>query len=276
MYPMKRLVFLVFLLSFAFVKAQSINNYKYVVVDNQYDFQNEANQYRLNELIVFELKKYGIEAFRNNAVLPIDINRGLCNTLYVQVEKLGFLVINLDYKLVDCTGTIIMELPSGSNKIKNYEQAYFKATRDAFGVLGKDAYTYEGSFSKSLQTTFMNSVAIGIPAPMLSEDRLEEKLKSMEAPKTIVATAEIMEVNLVMDYKENKEKSYSLKLNESTDNFDIYNAGIKVGSGRKSVAGVYLVSTDTFTGVGFVENDLFIIEYDKEGIVNRIEMSKVN
>jgi hypothetical protein len=98
----------------------------------------------------------------------------------------------------------------------------------------------------------------------------------MEAPKTIVATAEIMEVNLVMDYKENKEKSYSLKLNESTDNFDIYNAGIKVGSGRKSVAGVYLVSTDTFTGVGFVENDLFIIEYDKEGIVNRIEMSKVN
>jgi hypothetical protein len=115
---MKRLVFLVFLLSYALAESQSINNYKYVVVDNQYEFQEEANQYRLNELIVFELKKYGIDAFRNNAVIPLDMNRGLCNTLYVQAEKTGFIIINLDYKLVDCGGTVVMELPRGSSQTK--------------------------------------------------------------------------------------------------------------------------------------------------------------
>jgi hypothetical protein len=79
-----------------------------------------------------------------------------------------------------------------------------------------------------------------------------------------------------MDYTQELEKPYSLIFNESGENFDLYNAGIKVGYGRKSAAGVYLVSTDTFTGIGFVENELFIIEYDKGGSVNRIKMSKVN
>jgi hypothetical protein len=67
-----------------------------------------------------------------------------------------------------------------------------------------------------------------------------------------------------------------LKFNDSSDNFDLYNSGIKVGSGRKSGSGVYLVSTDEFTGIGFIENEFFIIEYDKDGSVNRIKMNKVN
>jgi hypothetical protein len=273
---MKRFVFLVFLLSLAFAKAQSINNYKYVVVDNQYEFQNEANQFRLNELIVFELKKYGIEAFRNNAVIPLDMNRGLCNTLYVQVEKTGFLTTNLDYKLVDCSGTVIMELPRGSNQIKNYEQAYFRATRDAFGVLGKGSYVYEGRYSKAMPSAIVSSMTVGATVPKVMEETREEKPELVEVSKTIDAPVANKTERIIMDYTQNSEQPYSLKFNDSSDNFDLYNSGIKVGSGRKSGSGVYLVSTDEFTGIGFIENEFFIIEYDKDGSVNRIKMNKVN
>jgi hypothetical protein len=273
---MKRLVFLVFLLSYALAKAQSINNYKYVVVDNQYEFQSEPNQYRLNEFIIFELDKYNFKAYRNTDELPADLEKTPCKAMYLTLKESGFLATNLEYAFRGCDGNVIFEFPIGTSRTKGFQKAYFEATRDAFGVLGKDAYTYEGPFSKPMQSTVMTSVAIGIPVSEVMEEKFEKKTEFIEVSKTIDMPAESKAAKLVMDYTQKSENPYSLIFNESGENFDLYNAGIKVGSGRKSAAGVYLVSTDTFTGIGFVENELFIIEYDKGGSLNRIKMSKDN
>ena len=59
---MKNIITLILLTFYFVTSAQTVNDYKYVVVDNQYDFQKSANEFRLNELMVFELEKYGFTA----------------------------------------------------------------------------------------------------------------------------------------------------------------------------------------------------------------------
>lgn len=273
---MKKILFLAFLMSFAFAKAQSLNNFKYVVVDNQYDFQSQSNEYRLNELIIFELEKQGFTAFRNNQVIPEDMNRGICNTLYVAIKKSGFLNTTLDYSLNDCQGNTIVELPRGSSQIKDYQKAYFDATRQAFQYFEGLDYQYVGTYKKDAYLepqalkTQKDAVVTSIPAQeLVIEKAINPNLK--KEPE-ITPAANV----IAMDFQEKSDNAFALKFSESGDTFQLYRHGIAVGSGRKSAAGVFLVSSDFFTGIGFKQDNSFIIEYDENGTLRRIELFEMN
>jgi len=252
-------------MSFAFAKSQSINNYKYVVVDNQYEFQQEPNQYRFNEFLVFEMAKYNIEAYRNIDELPFNKESEPCKALYLTLEKSGFLSTKLDYAFRDCYGTIIVTLPQGLSREKDFQKAYFEATRDAFSNLKQLNYSFEGAMEII--------TAVEVKTEMPKEAAPQEPMTKTPTPKAEEIT--VKETGR-MDYRQDSNTAYSLKFNESGDRFDLYYIGAKVGSGRKSAAGVYLVTSASFSGIGFMENASFIIEYDKAGALNRIKLQKVD
>jgi hypothetical protein len=65
--------------------SQSINDYVAVIVPTKYQFLKSENQYRLNTLTKFNLKKAGFEAFYTNETVPKEYNER-CSLLYVDVN----------------------------------------------------------------------------------------------------------------------------------------------------------------------------------------------
>jgi hypothetical protein len=75
--------------------AQSVNDYKAVIVPLKYDFKSE-NQYRLNTLTKFNLGKAGFTAFYNND--PFLRNTMISCFVYDVSKESGFLVLNCTLK----------------------------------------------------------------------------------------------------------------------------------------------------------------------------------
>ena len=74
-----------FCLAFTFnsYSQKSLNDYTYVVISEQFEFQNEKDKYQLNSLTKFLFNKYGFHAFFN-AEVPVNVKR--CDGLWVEAE----------------------------------------------------------------------------------------------------------------------------------------------------------------------------------------------
>ena len=67
-----------FILSFNVFSQENINDYKYVIIPNQYSFVSSPDQYQLNSLTKFLFDKYGYTAFLQSEELPQDLRNNSC------------------------------------------------------------------------------------------------------------------------------------------------------------------------------------------------------
>ena len=243
--------------------AQSVDNYKYVTVSNQYDFQNESNEFRLNELMVFLLKKHGFDAYRSSEVLPYDSNRGLCNTMQLKIEKSGSLWTDISASLVNCDGDILYTTPTARARQKNNEKAYFSAVREAFESFEFLDYSYSESSGYQDKKDSLSSSNNGNPSV---GDQQFENVTAVS--KDTVPTMTYRKAKF--DFEDLTATEYALLFNDDRTGFELYQYGAVVGKGRKSGGGVFLVTADSFTGIGFMNEGEFIIEFDKDGISEKI------
>lgn len=138
----KFLFLLLFISSFGF--SQSINDYVAVIVPVKYDFLKSENQYRLNTLTKFNLKKAGFEAFYSNETIPKEYN-DRCSLMYVDVkEDKGFLVTKLYVTFKDCNGVVIFKSEVGKSREKEFSVAYSEALDGAFVSVYALHYKYSG------------------------------------------------------------------------------------------------------------------------------------
>jgi hypothetical protein len=100
----------------------SINNYKYVLVPEKYDFLREQNQYGLNTVTKLLLEEKGFIAYMaNEQMLPQELALNKCNALKAEVvQKKGLFVTNLTLLLKDCQGNIIFKSKEGKAAKKNF------------------------------------------------------------------------------------------------------------------------------------------------------------
>lgn len=137
--------------------AQSVNDYKAVIVPLKYDFMKSENQYRLTTLSKFNLKKAGFEAFYSNETTPKGFSER-CDLLYFDLEKeSGFLVTKLFITLKDCNGKIIFQSVTGKSREKDYEAAYAECLNQAFASL--QALNYKFNDSKAASKAVVKSIA---------------------------------------------------------------------------------------------------------------------
>lgn len=124
----------------------TLNNYKYVLVPDRYDFTKEDNQYRLNTTTKALLEQKGFTAFVGNEPLPPLVATNKCNALRVEVvEKKSLFVTNLTLLLKDCQGNVIFKSKQGKSREKEFPVAYDMALRDAFTSLNDVAYNYDST-----------------------------------------------------------------------------------------------------------------------------------
>tara|TARA_R110002124_G_scaffold86577_7_gene223739 strand:+ start:441 stop:1223 length:783 start_codon:yes stop_codon:yes gene_type:complete len=131
---MKKIFLVGFLISsFSFFCQQKINNYKYVIVANNFDFLNKADQYKTSSLTKFLFNKYGFTSYLNTDELPEDFNTNRCSSLFASVkEASSMFTTKVNVVLKDCNGKIVYTSLIGKSKEKDYKKAFHEAIRGAF------------------------------------------------------------------------------------------------------------------------------------------------
>jgi hypothetical protein len=174
----------------------SVNDYKYILVPNQFEFLNERDQYQINSLTKFLFNKYGYTAYIQDEDLPDDLSNNRCLGLLADVIKeSGFLKTKLRIDLKDCNGNVIHSSKVGETREKEYVKAYNVALRDAFETFENLDYTYQPnesilSKSKSQPTTVVVSAKEKEEIARLREEikTLKEEQENVEVEKPMAIT----------------------------------------------------------------------------------------
>ncbi|WP_394799465.1 hypothetical protein [Flavobacterium chungbukense] len=125
--------------------AQSVNDYKAVIVPLKYDFIKTENQYRLATLSKSNLVKAGFVGFYANEQLPEGYT-DRCQVLYMDVVRdNAFLVTKLFVQFKDCFGQVVYTSEVGKSKEKDFELAYKECLDNAFKSIYALNYKYSGN-----------------------------------------------------------------------------------------------------------------------------------
>lgn len=140
----KSTLILCFLLVFQLGKAQkTLNNYAYVIIPDQFSFQDSKDQYQLNSLTQFLLEKEGFKVFLDTERIPQEYALMDCAGLKLKMNKKPSMFRSkLDFSLSDCYNTIVFTSELGSSSEKNYKKGYQESIRNAFKSLSAINYTY--------------------------------------------------------------------------------------------------------------------------------------
>lgn len=143
----------------------SINNYKYVLVPERFEFLKSDNQYGVNALTKALLDGVGFTTFMTNGVLPAEVAANKCNALKVEVvEKKKFLTTVLTLLLKDCLGNIVFKSEEGKSREKEWEAAYAEALRNTFTSLNAAQYKYDSTVATQVMPATVSAVPASVPA----------------------------------------------------------------------------------------------------------------
>ena len=187
--------------------AQSINDYKAVVVPLKYDFIKTENQYRLATITKSNLTKAGFQAFYANEEIPAEFS-DRCQLLYIDVKRdNAFLMTKLFIEFKDCYGNIVYTSEVGKSKEKDYEAAYRESLNMAFVSVNSLHYKYSGNAVSPVG----NKVGRGALNPAAAAVMTPAATAAVSTPAAVVTTppvADVSDPNLL--YAQPTENGYQL------------------------------------------------------------------
>lgn len=128
----------------------TINNYKYVLVPEQFSFLKQVDQYELNNLTKALLEQKGFTVYFDNKDLPTEIANNKCRAMNADVkEKKGMFTTTLTLILKDCQGNEVFKSKEGKSREKDFGAAYSEALRNSFVSLNDLPYTFSGEVAES-------------------------------------------------------------------------------------------------------------------------------
>lgn len=226
--------------------AQSINDYKYVILPVRYDFMSKDNMYRLNTLTKVHLVKLGYTVFYSTDILPDEISNTRCDKVYVDVEKVKSL-LNTKVAIVfkDCKNTILFRSKVGVSNEKDFETGYAQALEDAFRSV---KYTYSGKDLTAQQEG--RSIAV-------SQNKPANGQINTPAPDPVFVAGEQL-------YAQPTAEGFQLVNSEPKVVMKIY---------KTSVPDYYIASRGSLQGVLVAKDSQFYFEYQQNG---KLVSEKVN
>nr|WP_294785084.1 hypothetical protein [uncultured Flavobacterium sp.] len=214
--------------------AQSLNDYKAVIIPLKYDFMKTDNQYRLATLTKQNLTRAGFEAFYANEQLPEGYT-DRCQALYIDVVKdNAFLVTKLFVQFKDCYGQVVYTSEVGKSKEKEYDLAYKEALDNAFKAVAALHYKYSGNPASVSRTSVSTQAPVAaaaatttvaakqvvavMPSPDLKDPNLlyaqptESGYQLIDkSPKVVMKLLKTSQSNVYIAIKDNVQGSLILK-----------------------------------------------------------------
>ena len=252
-------------------KGQSLNDYKYVIVPEKFDFLKESDKYQLNSLTKFLFEKYGFEAYLERSKgIPLDYTRNSCNVLYAEVlDDSGMINTKLRVELLDCRNNIVFTTEEGISKAKDYKEAYHAALREAFISLKEVNYTYNGGVSKEVQPRI--TVVKGVKKEVQEEEVAVTKTITPDVKKASGAVAlDEVSVLSVQSYV-STDGAYEATTGGTSVHF--FEDSKEIGTvDSASVQSRFVVKTTQFSGSGYFSNGQLVVERIIKGISEPIKM----
>ena len=132
---MKNIILVLFLIMsniFVFGQEKKVNNYKFIVVPDQFDFLKQKDEYKTSSLTKFLLKKNGFTVVLNSEQYSKDLRDNPCSGLKALVlDKSSMFKVKVIIELRDCSNKILYTSDEGVSKLKEYKKGFQEAIRNA-------------------------------------------------------------------------------------------------------------------------------------------------
>ncbi|OEJ99440.1 hypothetical protein A8C32_09020 [Flavivirga aquatica] len=256
----------------------NLNNYKYIIVPNKFDFLKQKDQYQLNSLTKFLFNKYGFEALVEGQNYPEDLVRNRCLALRSNVIKgSGLFKTKLNVVLKDCNDKVVYTSGAGESREKEYKTAYNLAIRAAFKSIEALNYKYKPTESiTSLGTPKVNPVKSEVAEEI---QQLREEIQSLKKEKEAVVSKE-EEASVVVKQEPETVVEESMKAEkkvlyaqEIENGFQLVDSSPKVIYKIKStqLKEVYLVENKS--AIIYKKGDDWVIEYYTDNVVRQFVLN---
>ena len=227
---MKKIVTVIMLVcGFSQINAQhSLNDYKYVIVEKQFHFQNEANQYDLNELTRFLFKKNGFRPILESDIFPNDLKSNYCLALQSEVKSKGVLRTTVTITLKDCNNNLIFSADA-STKEKDFDKVYSYAIRMAFDKFKGITYNYtpnDGIDSKPIASIESKTKKDSAEVDKLKAE-IEQLKKEKEDAKKIVKIEPKVEKRKKIKPKKREKSAVYLEAIATDSGYNLANSETK-------------------------------------------------
>ncbi|WP_396597240.1 hypothetical protein [Dokdonia sp. R86516] len=250
--------------------SQSVNDYKYVIVPEKFDFLNEQDQYQMNSLTTFLFNKYGFEAYLEKASnLPLDYKRNGCNNLRADiVESSGMLRTKLRVKLLDCNDAVIFLSEEGTSKLKDYKKSYHEALRRAFVSIEELNYAYQESGA-----VVVEEKPTMTEKPLVDNSQKEENIVESTVSSQERVGNESLSGNNVLAVQSYVSTDGAYEALTAGSSIQFFENSQKIGEVTNVKLGArFQVTTTQFKGKGYLKEGRLIVERVIKGIADPIEM----
>ena len=174
---MKNIILVLFLIMsniFVFGQEKKVNNYKFIVVPDKFDFLNQRDKYKTSSLTKFLLKKNGFTVVLNSEQYPKDLINNPCSALNALVlDKSSMFKVKVIIELRDCSNRLLYTSEEGVSRLKEFKKGFQEAIRNAYASMGNIVYE-----PFLLETIRKDKKEIVIVDPVLVKEGKEIKLKS--------------------------------------------------------------------------------------------------
>ena len=143
---MKKILFIltITLISQAHLFSQkTIHNYAYLIIPEQFSFQETPDEHQLNSLTKFLFEKQGMKVFLDTEKIPKEYRTMDCAGLKLKMnKKSSMLRTKTQFNLLSCDNTIIFSSDYGSSSAKDFKKGYQESIRNAFKSFAALHYKY--------------------------------------------------------------------------------------------------------------------------------------
>ena len=227
---MKNIILVLFLTMsniFVFGQEKKVNNYKFIVVPDQFDFLKQKDEYKTSSLTKFLLKKNGFTVVLNSEQYPKDLIDNPCSGLKALVlDKSSMFKLKVIIELRDCSNRLLYTSDEGVSKLKEYKKGFQEANRNAHASMID--VVYEPLLLETIRKDKKEIVTVN---PVLVKEVKEVKLE-VELP--VINNIEAAQVfptnNIALDsalYAQKKENGFQLVDLKPQVVFVILNTSVK-------------------------------------------------
>lgn len=269
---MKNLIIIAFVFLSVFTKGysqQSLSDYKYLVIPEQFEFVKGKDKYRLNTLTRYLFKQHGFNAVYDSE-LPNDVKR--CDLLWADATgNSGLVFTKVKYIIRDCNGFIVLESREGKSKDKEYKVAYQEAVRDAFKsiemIVLKDRENAAKKPSKPTSVKDVTPVVSDTPKVRPPVSATSSEIKDAPAVKPSSDTMSQLKPRF------NKYSFEAYEIWEQAQGMDLMFQGQNIGKlVPTSRDNNYLVESSQFSGVAYLKDGFLFVERVVEGLSKPVVM----
>ncbi len=258
---MKNIILVLFLILsnlFVFGQEKQVNNYKFIVVPERFDFLKQKDEYKTSSLTKFLLEKNGFTVVLNSEQYPKDLRDNPCSGLKALVlDKSSMFKVKVIIELRDCSNKILYTSDEGVSKLKEFKKGFQEAIRNAHASMNDIAYE-----PFLLETIAKDKKEIITVNPVLVKEVKEVKLE-VELPVTNnIEAAQISPINNIALsttlYAQPKENGFQLINLKPQVVFVILNTSVK---------GVFVIKDKN--GLFYKKGENWVAEFHENG--KRIE-----